>query len=475
MNRAVFLDRDNTIIHNDGDLGEPEKVRLIQGAATAIASLCGLGYKVVVVTNQGGVARGLYSEDDVMLVHERIAELVREAANGARIDRFYYCPYHPQGVVDEYRSEHPSRKPAPGMILEAASDLNIDLSLSWTIGDQERDVQAGHAAGTRTILLRPDAEVVRPPSQDEPVPVAASDRKGPPDYTARNLTEAVRIIAHARRPEAAEHLHHAHVVGKRFDAATVAKLQQQSRSSGGGGEGGESVRVEAEAHERRTAGKPFRPWSNMPGEGEGQGESDRGARVRSMFRRLRAERSGGIAEPTADDAGGAPTDAASAAPIPTPGPGVTSKTTEGRGVTEARDAGDDAIPEVGGPGGTGSVAMEGEAGAPVEGDRADPPPTEPGELSVRPRPTGSREPSPPWHAMDHTLRLVLQELRNQRGAHGDFSYLYVLAIVLQMIAAVCLLGGLWMGSGDDFYFLRWIATGLMLQLATIAALLFERG
>ena len=88
MTAAVFLDRDNTLIHNDGDLGDPDEVHLVKGAASAIASLRGLSYKIVVVTNQGGVARGKFSEADVQAVNERIAELVK-ATSGSSIDRFY--------------------------------------------------------------------------------------------------------------------------------------------------------------------------------------------------------------------------------------------------------------------------------------------------------------------------------------------------------------------------------------------------
>ncbi|MEX2386618.1 MAG: HAD family hydrolase, partial [Phycisphaeraceae bacterium] len=142
MKPAVFLDRDNTLIHNDGDLGDPALVRLIQGAGSAIASLCGLGYKIVVITNQGGVARGKYTEDDVRQVHDRLHELVVQAANGARIDAFYYCPYHPDGSVHRYKQEHPTRKPQPGMLLQAAEQMQLDLSQSWTIGDQLRDIEA---------------------------------------------------------------------------------------------------------------------------------------------------------------------------------------------------------------------------------------------------------------------------------------------------------------------------------------------
>ena len=462
MNRAVFLDRDNTIIHNDGDLGEPEKVRLIQGAATAIASLCGLGYKVVVVTNQGGVARGLYTEDDVLLVHERIAQLVREGANGARIDRFYYCPYHPDAVVDEYRCDHTSRKPNPGMILEAAQDLNIDLAQSWTIGDQIRDVQAGATAGTRTILLRADADVLRPIEPHEigggaaTVEPAQNHKKGPPDYIVRNLTEAVRVIAHARRPEAAEHLQYAHVPGKRFDAARIAQLQTARPNA---------ARVEEDAAEgldtadaepaRRTAGKPFRPWSHMPPEEQPEG-GDRSASVRERFRRLRAERQAAK--------GMAPADTESFEPAAPPARPATERATPPP--PPVKTFADPDLDDIA------DATAEADAEDEVESEEVTP-------TSVVATPAPSRPPEPreapaPVAPSEHTLKLILQELRNQRGSQADFSYLSVIAIVLQMIAAVCLLGALWMGRTDADLFHRWMMVGLLLQGATLAALLFGR-
>lgn len=152
INRAIFLDRDNTIIHNDGDLGDPAQIRLIRGAANSIGSLHMLGFHIIVISNQGGVARGKYTEADVDRVNQRISTLVHENGGGI-IDRFYYCPFHPDGTIEEYKREHPWRKPQPGMLLQAAKDLNLNLNDCWMIGDQERDVQAGNQAGCTTILL----------------------------------------------------------------------------------------------------------------------------------------------------------------------------------------------------------------------------------------------------------------------------------------------------------------------------------
>jgi D-glycero-D-manno-heptose 1,7-bisphosphate phosphatase len=155
MQRAVFLDRDNTLIVNDDDLGDPEQVQLMDGVAEGLKKLREAGFRLIVISNQGGVARGKFTEDDVDAVHQRIAMLCSSIAGVPDVvDRFYYCPYHPDATVEEYRRDHPWRKPNPGMLLQAARDLDIDLAASWMIGDQPRDVVAGRAAGCRTILVR---------------------------------------------------------------------------------------------------------------------------------------------------------------------------------------------------------------------------------------------------------------------------------------------------------------------------------
>jgi D-glycero-D-manno-heptose 1,7-bisphosphate phosphatase len=178
--RAVFLDRDNTLIDNDGDLGDPQQVRLLEGVAPALARLRDAGYRLVVVSNQGGVARGVYGEADVDAVNRRISLLVDEAAGrGDVIDRFYFCPYHPEGTVEAYRREHPWRKPQPGMLHAAREDLGLDLEQSWLVGDQPRDVAAGHAAGCATILISAD-------------PAAVVDAQ--PTAVVRTLSEAADVI-----------------------------------------------------------------------------------------------------------------------------------------------------------------------------------------------------------------------------------------------------------------------------------------
>lgn len=157
MKQAFFLDRDGVINVEVDYLSDPDKAELIPGVPEALREIRAHGFLAVVVTNQSGVARGMYSEKEVHAVHRRIDELL--AATGAQVDRWYFCPHHPKhtGICD-------CRKPAPGMLLRAARELDIDLSNSVMVGDRLSDLEAGRAAGCRTVwLVRTGygAEVVR--------------------------------------------------------------------------------------------------------------------------------------------------------------------------------------------------------------------------------------------------------------------------------------------------------------------------
>ncbi|MCH2132409.1 MAG: HAD family hydrolase [Phycisphaerales bacterium] len=154
MPRAVFLDRDNTIIHNDGDLGDASAVTVMAGAADAMKHLREAGFHLVVVTNQSGIARGVFTEADVASVHGEMNRHLAEATGDQQLVlAYYYSPWHPEGVVEAFRGDHPTRKPRPGMLLQAAEDHDLDLARSWMVGDQERDVEAGIAAGCRSLRL----------------------------------------------------------------------------------------------------------------------------------------------------------------------------------------------------------------------------------------------------------------------------------------------------------------------------------
>jgi D-glycero-D-manno-heptose 1,7-bisphosphate phosphatase len=147
-----------------GDLADASLVRLLPGVGPALRSLRQAGFALVVFTSQGGVARGGYGLREVEGVHDRLRQLLDEAAStpGTPIlDGLYYCPMHPTGSVPRFAREHDWRKPAPGMILTAASELGLDLTRSWVVGDKPRDVEAGVRAGvspSRCVLLATSGE-----------------------------------------------------------------------------------------------------------------------------------------------------------------------------------------------------------------------------------------------------------------------------------------------------------------------------
>jgi D-glycero-D-manno-heptose 1,7-bisphosphate phosphatase len=188
---AVFLDRDNTLIISDGYLGDPAGVVLIAGAAEAIARLRKLGFAVVTFSNQSGVARGMFGEEAVIAVNQRMDRLLREQNGSAIIDRHEFCPYHPQAAVEKYRQDSDLRKPKPGMIHRAAAALDLDLSRSWVIGDAARDIEAGAAAGCRTILIN-DPTLA-------PSPAALAGSAVRPDATVSSLAQAVEVIQRQSR------------------------------------------------------------------------------------------------------------------------------------------------------------------------------------------------------------------------------------------------------------------------------------
>jgi len=179
--KAIFLDRDDTVIEDPGYIKDPEQVKLLPGAAEALIQLKRMGYLIIVVTNQSAIARGYITEKQLEKIHQRLRNLLTE--QDAAIDGIYYCPYHPKGIVKDFSMESDLRKPNAGMLFKAADELNIDLSQSWMIGDQYRDIKAGITAGCHTILV------------DVPGKTRELSTDGPqPDRKAVNLREAVNII-----------------------------------------------------------------------------------------------------------------------------------------------------------------------------------------------------------------------------------------------------------------------------------------
>jgi histidinol-phosphate phosphatase family protein len=150
---GVLLDRDGTIIVDHGYVGSVDRVEFIVGATEAIAAFNAAGVPVAVVTNQAGVARGMYGIEDVTKVHQFMAECL--AAEGAWIDTFLFCPYHPDGVVPAFARTSDDRKPWPGMARAAEAALNLDLGASWVVGDRIEDVGLAQAVGAVAIYLGP--------------------------------------------------------------------------------------------------------------------------------------------------------------------------------------------------------------------------------------------------------------------------------------------------------------------------------
>ena len=148
---ALFFDRDGVINEEVGYLYRPEDVRWVEGIFPLARAARRGGYKLVVVTNQSGIARGLYNTEQFEGLMHWMGEEFR--AQGAPLDGVYHCPYHPEHGVGPWKREHEDRKPGPGMLLRAAHDLRLDLPRSVLVGDRCSDIAAAHAAGVPTAFL----------------------------------------------------------------------------------------------------------------------------------------------------------------------------------------------------------------------------------------------------------------------------------------------------------------------------------
>jgi histidinol-phosphate phosphatase family protein len=179
--RAVFIDKDGTMVENVPYNIDPTQIRLTPGAGAALARLREAGFRLFVVSNQSGVARGLFPIEALDGLERRLRELL--AADGAGIEAFAWCPHHPDGSVAPYAVACDCRKPAPGMILRLAREHGLDLARSWMIGDTLNDVEAAHRAGCRAILLDNGGETEW-----------RRDAHRAPDATVPDLAAAAEII-----------------------------------------------------------------------------------------------------------------------------------------------------------------------------------------------------------------------------------------------------------------------------------------
>jgi D,D-heptose 1,7-bisphosphate phosphatase len=178
--RAVFLDRDGTIVKNAGHLSDIRDLRVLPAAVAAIRKLNRLGYVTIIITNQSAVAYGFISESYLNKIHAVLIK--RLAKKGAKIDAIYYCPHHPEGKIKKYRLSCDCRKPNVGMVMKAAKELNVDLKKSFFVGDATADILTGERAGLKTILVGTG--------------YAGCDGiyDVMPDFTAKDLNSAANII-----------------------------------------------------------------------------------------------------------------------------------------------------------------------------------------------------------------------------------------------------------------------------------------
>jgi D-glycero-D-manno-heptose 1,7-bisphosphate phosphatase len=188
MKAAVFLDRDGVLIEDVPLMTRWDQISLIAGAAQALRYLGEVGFKLIVVSNQAIVARGLLRESDICAMNRRIAELlVRDGA--PPIHGFYFCPHHPNATLLAYRQTCNCRKPEPGLLLTAAREHDVDLKASFVVGDRLTDILAGARAGCRTVLVQTGAHDAPLIETGSPIHDVIT-----PDHVCRNLGEAAKWI-----------------------------------------------------------------------------------------------------------------------------------------------------------------------------------------------------------------------------------------------------------------------------------------
>jgi len=183
---AVFLDKDGTLVDDVPYNVDPALVQLLPGVREGLAALRAAGYRLVLISNQSGVARGRFAEADLPALWAHL-----ESVTGQRFDGIYYCPHHPAGSELPYARDCDCRKPAPGLLLRAAHELSLDLARSWFVGDILNDVEAGRRAGCRTVLLDNGGET-------EWLPGPWRD----PHFTVHGFADACAVILE-HRPSAA--------------------------------------------------------------------------------------------------------------------------------------------------------------------------------------------------------------------------------------------------------------------------------
>jgi D-glycero-D-manno-heptose 1,7-bisphosphate phosphatase len=186
MRRAIFIDKDGTLIQDIPYNVDPGLIRFNKGAVEALQKMKALGFLLIVVSNQSGVARGYFDESALLALKDHLMIMLKE--HGVGLDAIYFCPHHPDGKIVPYNTDCSCRKPKPGMLLRAAETFGIDLAQSWMIGDILNDVEAGNRAGCKTMLLNNGNETEWEVSQNRR-----------PTVTISTFAEAAEIIIHQRQ------------------------------------------------------------------------------------------------------------------------------------------------------------------------------------------------------------------------------------------------------------------------------------
>ena len=199
MERAVFVDRDGVISEEVGYISDVEHFRLIPKSAEAVKLINQRGLKIIVITNQSGVARGYFSEEVLGHINRKMEQLLSD--QGALLDGIYYCPHHPEGTVEAYRVECDCRKPATGLLIQASQEHAIDLSSSYLVGDKRTDIECAHRAGAKGIL------VLTGYGKDE-LSQIDSAALAHPEYVAADLLDAVQWIIKDKASEKPGDPHH---------------------------------------------------------------------------------------------------------------------------------------------------------------------------------------------------------------------------------------------------------------------------
>jgi len=188
MTSVIFLDRDGVLIEDVHLLSTPESIRVRDDVPQALVKLRDAGFRLMVVSNQTVVARGILTEPEMKLLHRQVEEALQDKS-APTLDGFYYCPHHPRATVQDYRVDCNCRKPRPGLLLRAATEQDIDLAGSFMIGDRMTDIIAGASTGCRTVLVETGQHLAPPIETSDPI-----DNSILPDHTCANLADAARWI-----------------------------------------------------------------------------------------------------------------------------------------------------------------------------------------------------------------------------------------------------------------------------------------